>query len=131
MPDGFADAEWHDDCFIGRRRYTTTGQRATGSPVAAVGAVRAEEASVGDIILWLIIGAVVGGLASLIVPGRTPGGAIGAVIVGILGGILGGWLVDVVFDAENFGFIGSIVVGLIGAVIILYVLRSTGNRSRI
>ena len=34
-----------------------------------------------DWLFWLIIGGVAGGIASLIVPGRTPGGMIGAIII--------------------------------------------------
>jgi len=31
---------------------------------------------------WIILGAIAGGIASLIVPGRTPGGMIGAIVIG-------------------------------------------------
>lgn len=82
-------------------------------------------------IWWIILGLVAGGIASLIVPGRTPGGAIGAVVVGILGGLLGGWLLDVLGVDDNLSWIGSIVVAIAGAVAILYALRATGRGSRI
>ncbi len=85
----------------------------------------------GDVIVWLIIGAVAGGVASLIVPGRTPGGAIGAVIVGILGGLLGGFVLDALDVASGFSFLGALVVAIAGAVAILYILRSTKSGSRL
>src|SRR6476660_98278 len=85
--------------------------------------------SMGSIILWLIIGLIAGGIASMIVPGRTPFGWVGALIVGILGGWLGGWLFHSVFGWGKWGFLGSIIVAIIGAVIILYALRLFGERS--
>ena len=78
-----------------------------------------------EIIWWLVIGLIAGGVASLIVPGRTPGGAIGALVVGILGGLLGGWVLAALDVNENLTWLGSLVVAIVGAVVILYVLRST------
>ena len=82
----------------------------------------------GQVILWLIVGLVAGGIASLIVPGRTPGGTIGALVVGILGGLLGGWILDALDVSENLSWLGSLVVAIVGAVIILYAMRSLGDR---
>lgn len=84
----------------------------------------------GDILVWIIIGLAAGGVASLIVPGRTPGGMIGAFVVGVLGAILGGWLVNDVMDmGTGGGIFGSILVAILGAVIILFVLRELGKRT--
>jgi len=84
----------------------------------------------GDVIVWLIIGAVAGGIASLIVPGRTPGGAISAVVVGIIGGLLGGWILDALDLFEGGSFVGAIIVAILGAVGILYAMRASGGGSR-
>lgn len=82
----------------------------------------------GTIIGWLIVGALAGGIASLIVPGRTPGGAIGAILVGILGGLVGGWLMSLLLNGRGPAtFFGSLVVAIIGAVLILYALRATNR----
>lgn len=84
----------------------------------------------GDILIWILIGLVAGGIASLIVPGRTPAGAIGAVVIGILGGLLGGWLFETLFDMDSStSWIGSIIVAIIGAVVILYALRAVDKRT--
>jgi len=83
----------------------------------------------GDVILWLVVGAVAGGVASLIVPGRTPGGAIGAIIVGIIGGLVGGWILDALDVNNSLTWIGSLIVAIIGATIILMVMRKTSDRS--
>ena len=83
-----------------------------------------------EILYWLLIGLVAGGVASFIVPGRTPMGMIGAIVVGILGGLLGGWLFDAVFDMDtSTNWIGAVIVAIIGAVIILFALRQVEQRT--
>lgn len=83
----------------------------------------------GELITWLIVGAIAGGVASLIVPGRTPGGAIGAVLVGIAGGIIGGLVLNLLDVDSNLSWIGSLIVAIIGAVAVLFVLRKANNGS--
>jgi uncharacterized membrane protein YeaQ/YmgE (transglycosylase-associated protein family) len=83
----------------------------------------------GSIILWLLVGLIAGAIASAIVPGRTPGGTIGAIIVGIVGGLAGGWLLDALDVNENLTWLGSLIVATVGAVIILYAMRATSERS--
>jgi uncharacterized membrane protein YeaQ/YmgE (transglycosylase-associated protein family) len=78
-----------------------------------------------EIIGAIIVGLVVGAIASLIVPGRTPLGCIGVTLVGIAGGLLGGFLFDAIIgpDDEELNWIGSFIVAILGAVVILWVLR--------
>lgn len=87
-----------------------------------------------DLIGWIIIGLLAGGVASLLVPGRTPGGCLGATLIGMLGGLLGGWLFRLIFGpgATATSFLGSLIVSTIGAVIILFLIRAArGRRSAI
>nr|MDQ3044522.1 GlsB/YeaQ/YmgE family stress response membrane protein [Chloroflexota bacterium] len=84
-----------------------------------------------EILVWLIIGLIAGGIASMIVPGRTSAGAIGAIVVGILGGLLGGWILDVLDVDNSLSWIGALIVATIGAVIILYALRAMDGRKRV
>jgi uncharacterized membrane protein YeaQ/YmgE (transglycosylase-associated protein family) len=75
-----------------------------------------------SIIIWLIVGGIVGWLASLVM--RTDGqqGLILNVVVGIVGALLAGWLISplVGVGTINQGIsIASIVVSLIGAIILL------------
>lgn len=77
-------------------------------------------------ILWLIVGGIVGWLASLVM--RTDGqqGIILNIVVGIIGALLGGWLISplVGVGTINQGIsIGSIIVSLIGAVILLAIVN--------
>jgi uncharacterized membrane protein YeaQ/YmgE (transglycosylase-associated protein family) len=85
----------------------------------------AKESQMG-FILWLIVGGIVGWLASLIM--RTDGqqGILLNVIVGIIGAFIGGWLISPMVGTGtiNDGFsIGSLVVSLIGAVILLAIVN--------
>lgn len=79
-------------------------------------------------ILWtLIIGAVVGALAKLIMPGRDPGGVIVTILLGIAGSFIAGMLGQALgwYEAgEGPGFIAS----LIGAIILLALYRLVVGR---
>ena len=77
-----------------------------------------------EILWWIIIGLVAGGIASYIVPGPPPGGKNGGIIVGNLRGLHGGWLLNSELDlGVGGGIVGAIIVAVIGAVIILWALR--------
>jgi uncharacterized membrane protein YeaQ/YmgE (transglycosylase-associated protein family) len=77
-----------------------------------------------EIIGWIILGIVAGGIASLLVPGRTPLGCIGVVAVGILGALVGGLVFEAVFgDDEGVGWLGSLLIAIVGAAGILMALR--------
>lgn len=84
-----------------------------------------------EIIGAIIVGAIVGAIASLIVPGRTPLGCIGVVLVGIGGGLLGGILFDAIIgpDDDELNWIGSFLVALLGAILILVILRAVSSRT--
>jgi uncharacterized membrane protein YeaQ/YmgE (transglycosylase-associated protein family) len=77
--------------------------------------------------IWMIvIGAIVGALAKLIMPGRDPGGIIVTIILGILGGIVGGWLFGVLGLGD--GGVMSFVGAVIGALILLFIYRMVVGR---
>jgi uncharacterized membrane protein YeaQ/YmgE (transglycosylase-associated protein family) len=78
------------------------------------------------LIIWLIVGGIVGWLASLVM--RTDGqqGILLNIVVGIVGAFLGGWLISplVGVGTINQGIsIGSVVVSLIGAIILLAIVN--------
>ena len=71
---------------------------------------------------WILIGALAGGLAKLIMPGRDPGGCIVTILLGVGGALLAGWLGNVLgwYDrGEGAGFIAAVI----GAIIILFIYR--------
>lgn len=78
--------------------------------------------SAETLIIWIIVGAVAGWLAGLVVRGFGFG-LLGNIIVGILGAILGGWLFGTVGFAFTTGIINTIITAFIGAVILLLIVR--------
>jgi uncharacterized membrane protein YeaQ/YmgE (transglycosylase-associated protein family) len=74
------------------------------------------------LIIWIIVGAVAGWLAGLVVRGFGFG-LVGNIIVGILGAILGGWLFGALGFAFLPGIINTIITAFIGAVILLLIVR--------
>ena len=75
------------------------------------------------IIVWLIIGAIAGWLAGLLVKGGGYG-LIGDIVVGVVGAVIGGWLAGALGITIGSGFIASIITAVIGAVILLIILRA-------
>jgi uncharacterized membrane protein YeaQ/YmgE (transglycosylase-associated protein family) len=76
----------------------------------------------GALIVFLIIGAVAGWLAGLIVKGYGFG-LIGNIVVGIVGAIIAGYLFPRFGFHIGSGIVGSIVHATIGAVILLFLIR--------
>jgi uncharacterized membrane protein YeaQ/YmgE (transglycosylase-associated protein family) len=74
------------------------------------------------IIAWLIIGAVAGWLASVLVAGGGFG-VILDIVIGIVGAFIGGWLSGALHISLGNGLIGSILTALIGAVVLLFIIR--------
>jgi len=76
-----------------------------------------------NIILWLIIGGVIGWLASIIMRTDAQQGIFLNVIVGIVGAFVGG----LIFSGGNFGQTGlsvySFLVSLLGAVVLLAIVN--------
>jgi uncharacterized membrane protein YeaQ/YmgE (transglycosylase-associated protein family) len=79
------------------------------------------------IILWLIIGGVVGWLASIVMRRDGSMGIPMNIVVGIVGALLGGWLVGPMVGAPsiNSGSISaaSLLVSFLGAVILLAIVN--------
>lgn len=78
------------------------------------------------IIIWLIMGGVVGWIASMIMGTNGRQGIILNVVVGIVGALIGGWLIGPLLGAGSINegiTVMSFIVSLIGAVILLAILR--------
>jgi uncharacterized membrane protein YeaQ/YmgE (transglycosylase-associated protein family) len=74
----------------------------------------------GEILLFILIGAVIGVLARLLMPGPDPIGIIGTIVVGIVGAVVGGYLWRALFgQTEGIEWIGSILV----AMLVLWIYR--------
>ena len=74
------------------------------------------------IIIWLIVGAIAGWLAGLVMKGAGFG-LIGNIIVGIVGAFLAGWLLPRLGILIGGGILGAIINAFIGAIILLFLIR--------
>jgi uncharacterized membrane protein YeaQ/YmgE (transglycosylase-associated protein family) len=72
-----------------------------------------------DLIIWIVVGAIGGFLASFFVK-LAWGGLLGSIITGIVGGLLAGWLGGLLgINAGVSGFnLVSIVTAFVGAIIL-------------
>ncbi|MFE0018156.1 GlsB/YeaQ/YmgE family stress response membrane protein [Mesorhizobium sp. NPDC059054] len=77
---------------------------------------------VESLIVFLIIGAIAGWLAGLIVKGFGFG-LIGNIVVGIVGAFIAGWLFPALGISLGSGIIASIIHAAIGAIILLVLIR--------
>jgi uncharacterized membrane protein YeaQ/YmgE (transglycosylase-associated protein family) len=75
-----------------------------------------------SIVIWLIVGAIAGWLAGMVVRGGGFG-LIGDIIVGIVGGLIAGWLLPRLGIMIGGGIVAQIINAFIGAVILLIILR--------
>lgn len=82
------------------------------------------------IVTWIVLGAIAGFLANLLVGGRE--GLLGTIVLGIVGAIVGGWLAGVFLNLKDPTGINveSIVVSVVGAIIVLAVYRAIVGRRR-
>jgi uncharacterized membrane protein YeaQ/YmgE (transglycosylase-associated protein family) len=80
-----------------------------------------------NIIIWLIVGGLIGWVASMIMKTDAQQGMILNVVVGIVGAVLGGWLLSPMLGAgtintSDFSAAG-LGVSLLGAVILLAIVN--------
>jgi uncharacterized membrane protein YeaQ/YmgE (transglycosylase-associated protein family) len=76
---------------------------------------------IGEIIGYLVIGAVVGPLARLLVPGKDPMSIVMTVVAGIIGALLGGLVFAQWITPDNTGV--PWIASVLGAVLVVLVLR--------
>lgn len=77
------------------------------------------------IIVYIIFGAIVGWVASMIAGTNQQQGAIGNIVVGILGAFIGGGVANWAGIGSVNGFnISSFLIALAGAVVLLFVYKA-------
>ena len=74
----------------------------------------------GNIIIALLIGAVSGWLASILM--GTKGGLIKNIILGVIGGFVGGAIFNLLELSIN-GYLGTIVTSVVGACVVIFVAK--------
>ena len=86
------------------------------------------------IIIWLVVGGLVGWVASLIMKTDGSQGIVLNVVVGIVGALMAGYfispLVGVSTINQNALNIGSILVSLLGAVVLIAVVKAVRSVAR-
>ena len=78
-----------------------------------------------DWIISLIIGGIVGWLASIIMKTNAQMGLIANVLVGVVGGALGFWIAGLVGIAATGGVV-RFLVALVGAALLIFILKAVG-----
>lgn len=80
-----------------------------------------------NLIIWLVVGGLIGWLASLVMKTDAQQGVILNVVVGVVGAVLGGWLLSPLLGAGtlnqgDFSLLG-LLVSFGGAIILLFVVN--------
>lgn len=80
-----------------------------------------------NLIIWLVVGGLIGWVASMIMKTDAQQGMILNVVVGIVGALLGGWFLSPLFGAgtinQNDFSVAGLGVSLLGAVILLAIVN--------
>lgn len=76
------------------------------------------------ILLWIIFGALVGWIASIIMGTNASQGALANIIIGIVGALIGGFVARALGIGDIDGFnLGSFVIALGGAMLLIAIIR--------
>jgi uncharacterized membrane protein YeaQ/YmgE (transglycosylase-associated protein family) len=76
----------------------------------------------GDLLIWILFGLVVGALAKLLMPGNDPGGIIVTILLGIAGSVVGGFFGRMI-GLYDRGQAAGFLMSLVGAIILLALYR--------
>jgi uncharacterized membrane protein YeaQ/YmgE (transglycosylase-associated protein family) len=86
-----------------------------------------------NLIIWLVVGGVIGWIASLIMKTDAQQGLFLNVVVGIVGALLGGWLISPLVGAGTVNqgdfSLPGLLVSLVGAVILLFIVNLIRRRA--
>lgn len=78
-----------------------------------------------NILMWVLLGAIAGWVASIVMKTDANQGTIGDIVLGILGAVVGGFAMNVFGQPGVTGFnLYSILVSVLGAVVVIYLGRA-------
>ena len=85
-----------------------------------------------NVILWLVVGGLVGWVASKVMNTDGQQGLVLNVVVGIVGAMIGGWALSPMvgistINQGNFS-IGGLFVSLVGAIVLLVIVKFVAQR---
>lgn len=83
-----------------------------------------------SIIAWLVVGALAGWIAGMIVPGDEGYGWLGSLVAGIIGALVGGFILGALTKTDwTTGInIPTIIAAIVGAIIVVYVWKAIAGR---
>ena len=80
-----------------------------------------------NILIWLVVGGLIGWVASMIMGTDGRQGVILNVVVGIIGALIGGWIFGSAFGTSTINqgnlSVSALLVSLVGAVILIAVVK--------
>ena len=80
-----------------------------------------------NFLIWIVVGGIIGWLASMVMRTDAEQGPFLNVIVGIIGAVLGGWLISPLIGAGTVNSgdfsISGLIVSFLGAVILLAIVN--------
>jgi uncharacterized membrane protein YeaQ/YmgE (transglycosylase-associated protein family) len=80
-----------------------------------------------NFIIWLVVGGIIGWIASMIMRTDAQQGIFLNIVVGIIGAMLGGWLIAPLIGGgtinQNDFSLSGLVVSLLGAIILLAIVN--------
>lgn len=80
----------------------------------------------GELLVFIVVGLVVGIIARALMPGRDPIGVLGTIVVGMVGAVLGGYLWRAAFgNSQGVEWIGAILMAM--ALLWLYRRMTVGR----
>lgn len=86
-----------------------------------------------NLIIWLVVGGVIGWIASLIMKTDAQQGLFLNIVVGIVGALIGGWLLSPMIGAGTVNqgdfSLPGLLVSLAGAIILLFVVNLIRRRA--
>jgi uncharacterized membrane protein YeaQ/YmgE (transglycosylase-associated protein family) len=85
-----------------------------------------------NFLIWIIVGGIIGWLASIVMKTNAQQGWILNIVVGVVGALLGGWLLAPLFgtgtiNQDDFS-LASLAVSLLGAIILLAIVNLIRGR---
>jgi uncharacterized membrane protein YeaQ/YmgE (transglycosylase-associated protein family) len=85
-----------------------------------------------NLIIWLVVGGVIGWIASLIMKTDAQQGLLLNIVVGIVGALIGGWLLSPLVGAGTLNqgdfSVAGLLVSLAGAIILLFIVNLIRRR---
>lgn len=92
--------------------------------VSLSGVINEKEDDILSILGWIVLGALAGWIASMIMGKDAEMGAIANIVVGIVGAFIGGFLVSALGGQGFTGFnFWSLIVAIIGAIVLLWIVN--------